>query len=490
MIKTRIAPSPTWNFHLWTARSALYNFLYARKNWWKFLLRMEDTDIQRCTKESEEDIIQWLKWLWIDYDIWPYKEDDKWPYYQSQRQEIYKEYIEKLLQQWHAYYAWETTEELDQIRQECKEQKKPFVYRQINYTEQQIEKFKKEWRKPVIRFKVSPQKISYNDLIKWQINFDMSEFSDFVIVKSDWNPTFYLVNVIDDYLMWITHILRWEDHIPNTPKQILIYNALQTQHPEFGHLPMLLNSNKSKMSKRDTENETVTISKFKENWFLPEPLINFIALLGWHTSSDEEIFTIKELIEKFSIDRIQVSNAIYDYGRALWFNSNFIKNMKDEDFVDSLQKYLAEFWDSEWQEILKNSSYSYWLSFSPYIKIRIQTLKQFADNAKYFFKQQTPSDEIIFNPKMKVDVQIVKDIIPKIYELLESIDESEWTEEKIKQTLIEFAEKNNYKNWQVLWPIRSILTWVAASPGAFEMLYLLWKKESLQRIKNYKLKNV
>ena len=497
MIKTRIAPSPTGNLHLGTARSALYNYLYSKQTGWKFLLRIEDTDTARSTKFFEEDIIQGLRWLGMDYDIWPYKEDELGPYYQMQRMNIYNTYIEKLISEWKAYYAWDSSEELEEMREKAAKSKKPFVYRveddnsSIHFHKEkvcdndQVEEFKKEWRTPVIRFKVSNKTVNYTDLIKWELSFDMSQFADFVILKWDGVPTFYLVNVVDDYLMWISHILRWEDHIPNTPKQILIYEALDMDMPEFGHLPMLLNANKSKMSKRDTENELVTVSRFKEEWFLPQALINFISLLGWHPSSDKENFTIDELVQEFSIDRIQVSNAIYDYQRALWFNSDFIKKMSDEDFVDAIIPYLKEYGDQDWKEILSITEKSYWYKLAPYIKIRIQTLWQFRDNAKYFFKTQMPTDDIIFSEKMKVTAQLVSDILPKIYNILYSIDEDNRNEETIKDCLINFIKDNWYKNWQILWPIRSVLTWVQASPWAFEMLYVLGKEESLNRIKSY-----
>ena len=485
MIKTRVAPSPTWNLHLWTARTALYSYLYARQNWWKFLLRVEDTDTARSTKFYEEDIIQWLSWLWMEYDAGPDKEDEFWPYHQMQRTDTYWKYIDKLLEEWKAYYAWETSEELDIMREQSAKEKKPFVYRQINYTDEQINSFKAEWRVPVIRFKVEPKKVSYNDLVKWEVTFDMSQFADFVIVKWDWVPTFYLVNVIDDYLMWITHILRWEDHIPNTPKQILLYEALNFEIPDYGHLPMLLNANRSKMSKRDSDNELVTISKFQQEWFLPQPLINFIALLWWHPSNDEEQFSMSDLIEKFSIERIQVSNAVYDYKRALWFNSDYIKNMPNSEFVNSLIDYLSKYWDQEWKEILKITEKDYWMKFAPYIKVRMQTLSQFRDFAKYFFKMQFPNDDIIFSEKMKVTKELVLIALPELLNMLTLINDEDWTEENIKNNLVEYINSKWYKNWQILWPLRAILTWVEASPWAFEMLYVLWKVESINRLKAY-----
>ena len=500
MIITRIAPSPTWPLHLWTVRTALFNWLLSKKNNWKFLLRIEDTDTTRSTKFFEEDIIQWLKWLWLDYDSWPDKEDEKWPYHQMERLNIYKKYINKLIEEWKAYYAWETAEELENMRKKAFSEKKPFVYRQINYTPEQIKKFKEEDRKPVVRFKVQPEKIKWKDLIKWEIEIDMSLVWDFVILKSDWIPTFYIANVIDDALMGVTHIIRWEDHVSNTPKQIQLYKALWFEIPQFGHLPLLLNPNKSKMSKRDTEKEFVTISKFREEWFLPEALINFIALLWWHPSSDEEFFWInikklkekynlpnnyKDLIESFNINEINDSNAIYDFQRALWFNGEYIRMLKDEVFVELIQDYLFKYGDPEWKEILNITEKDYWLKLTPYIKVRLQTFSQFKNYAKYFFKPQYPSENILYKEKMKVSKQLVKEILPKVINLLKNIDEKEWTEENLKNKLVLFIKENNLKNWQVLWPIRAILTWVEASPGAFEMLYILDKTESIKRLENF-----
>lgn len=500
MITTRIAPSPTGPLHLWTARTALYSYLLAKSKNWKFILRIEDTDTARSTKFFEEDIMSWLKWLWLNRDAWPDKNDEKGPYRQMERLDIYKKYVEKLITEWKAYYAWETPEELQKMREEAQRQKKPFVYRQIQYTSEQIEKFKAEWRKPVVRFKVVPEIVEWEDMVKWKISIDMSNVWDFVILKSDWIPTFYLANVIDDALMGVTHILRWEDHVSNTPKQIQLFKALWFEVPKFGHMPLLLNPNKSKMSKRDTENEFVTISKFKQEWFLPEALINFIALLWWHPADDREFFNINidelkkyfdlpentgDLLKEFEVERINSSNAIYDFKRALWFNVEYIRMMKDEIFVERLQDYLFQYWDVEWKEILNIfDDKSYWLRFAPYIKVRLQTFGQFKTYCKYFFKEQLPSDEILYNKKMKVTKDLVKQILPEIIKLLETIPEDKRTEENLKEWLVDYIKSKWLKNWQVLWPIRAILTGVEASPWAFEMLYVLWKDESIKRLKD------
>lgn len=500
MIVTRIAPSPTWPLHLGTVRTALYSYLLAKSQGWKFILRIEDTDTARSTKFFEEDIMDWLRWLWLEWDSWPDKNDEKWPYRQMERLAIYKQYVDKLIEEWKAYYAWETPEELEEMRREAQRQKKPFVYRQIHYTSDQLKRFKLEWRKPVVRFKVVPEVVEWDDMVKWKISIDMSNVWDFVILKSDWIPTFYLANVVDDALMGVTHILRWEDHVSNTPKQIQLFKALWFDIPKFGHMPLLLNPNKSKMSKRDTDNEFVTISKFRQEGFLPEALINFIVLLWWHPSDDREFFNINisekkkyfnfpndvwELLDEFKVEDINDSNAVYDFNRVLWFNAEYIRMLKDEIFVERLQDYLFKYWDVERKEILKVFyDKSYWLKFTPYIKTRIQTFGQFRDYCKYFFKEQLPSEEVLYNKKMKVNKDLLKQILPDIIWILQNIDYKDWNENNLKNLLIEYIKQNWFKNWQVLWPIRAILTWVEASPWAFEMLYILWKDESIKRLKD------
>lgn len=482
MIITRFPPSPTWNFHIWWARTSFYNWIFAKQNNWKFILRIEDTDTERSTKIYEKNIMDSMEWLWMDYDAWPWKDNGTWPFNQMDRLDIYSKYVDLLLEQWKAYYAWETSEELEDMRKASYDQKKAFVYRETKYTDEEINKFKAQWRKPAIRFKVQSKIVKWNDIVKWEIIMDASMIWDFVIMKSDGVPTYYVANVVDDNLMWITHIIRWEDHVNNTPKQILLYEAYDWKLPEFGHLPLMLNLDKSKMSKRDTKDQYVTVTKFKEEWFLKEALLNFIALLWWHPSDDREFFTIQELIENFSLDRITNSNAIYDFKRALWFNWEYIKNLSDEKFVEELLNYLQTYWDQEWQSILKITEKEYWLKLAPFIKIRLQTLGQFRDYAKYFFKRQYPENEILFNEKMGVNKELVKIVLQDIIKIIENFNQ-DWTEENIKNSIVNYISSKWLKNGQVLRPLRAILTWVQASPWAFEMLYVLGKKESLERLK-------
>ncbi len=507
-VKTRIAPSPTWWLHLGTARVALYNWLFAKQNNGEFLIRIEDTDLERSKPEYEEDILAWLNWLGLrpDNEVWekdvnitiPFNWWEHLDQYhsvepnefenkrrQTQRLPLYRKFVAQLLEAGRAYLAWETPQELQKMRDEAQKQKKPFVYRQVEYSSEQLEEFKKQWRKPVVRFKIPAKQIKYEDLIKWEISFDGSLVGDIVIVKSDGIPTFLFSNVIDDWFMGITHVIRGEDHVPNMPKQLPIYEAFGWEPPQYGHLPLLLNKDRTKMSKRSENVGLVFIKDFKKEGFLPQALVNYFALLWWHPSGDREIFSIEELLKEFSLDRVQSSNAIYDYQRALWMNGEYIRNLSDGEFVETLQRYLREYGDEHWQYILDNTSLEYWLKLAPFIKVRLQTLGQFKDYGYYFFESQYPSKEVLLNPKMKVSLELIKETLPKIIELLKDIKDEEWTVENLKQQLLDFVKKQELKNGQVLWPLRAILTGVEASPWAFEMLYILGKDESLKRLKHF-----
>ncbi len=493
-IRVRIAPSPTWNMHIGTARAALFNYLFAKPQWGKFLIRIEDTDKERSLPEHTQEILAWLNWLGLN--------PDEEIVYQSANEQKHKEIIQKLIDEWKAYYAWESPEELQEMRDQARKEKKWFVYKTPNYTQEQIDQYKKDWRKAVVRFKVEEKGLVFNDMVKWEIRTDTSTIWDFVIAKSDGSPIFYLANVVDDNLMWITHVIRGEDHIPNTPKQILLYEALWYDVPVFWHLPLLLNPNKSKMSKRDTSDTFVTVKKFAQAGFLPQAVLNFIALMWWHTSDDREFFTFDELLKEFSMDRVQSSNAVYDFPRAIHFNAEHIRNLTPEQFVEQLKNYIdlllnndalkleeenelfqkAKYWDNlikEW----KLDDLDYVEKWFDEVKVRLQTLEQFVLYAKYLYDFVEVSDDILYNAKMKVSKELVQEQLPKIIDLLENIEA--WDKETLKNTLISYNKENELKNGQTLRPIRSILSWVQASPWAFELLLILWKEESLNRLRRY-----
>ena len=492
MTVTRYAPSPTWLQHIWGIRTALYCRLLARKEGGKFKLRIEDTDQARGTKLFEEGILDSLRRFGLERDAGPDKDDGLGPYYQMQRLELYNQYLQQLLDADQAYYARETAAELEAMREQAYAAKKPFNYKRQTYTDAQLAQYKDEWRIPTIRFEIpADTTITFVDQVKGETMFEMNGFGDFVIMKGDGSPMYNFSNVIDDHLHEVTNVMRGEEHLSNTPKQILLYNAFGREPPQFAHLSLMLNPhNGKKMSKRDTDIWLTLVPQFRDAWFLPEAIINFIALLGRNPGTEQEFFTMDELIEAFSMDRVQKSNAIYDFKRALWFNSEYIKRMEDEEFVTRVKDFLTIYGGEEWKEIVESEmgkDTEYRMTFAPYIKMRIQTWKQFEEHCQYFFVRPAYVDpEIVNRAKMKVTQEIVNSFLPDLIHLLEHLTPAQWTEETIKEELLSFIKAKELKNGQVLRPVRAILTGVEASPGAFEMLYVLGQEESLVRLQAYK----
>ncbi len=319
MVKTRFAPSPTGYLHLGNARTAIFSYLFAKHNQGSFVLRIEDTDRERSRKEYEEMLLKDLEWLGIEWDEF---------YRQSERFEIYREYVEKLLESGHAYPCFCTPEELEREREEA--QRKGVAYRYSGrcriLTKEDIERFKKEGKQYTVRFRVPDgETVVFKDLIKGTIAINVDDFGDFVIVRSDGSPTYNFVVVIDDALMGITHVVRGEDHIPNTPKQILIYRALGFNVPEFAHLPVILGEDRSKLSKR---HGAVSVMNYREDGYLPEALFNYLCLLGWSPpDSEREIFSKEELIDLFDLKDVNSAPAVFNREKLKWMNGVYIREV-------------------------------------------------------------------------------------------------------------------------------------------------------------------
>lgn len=432
----------------------------------------------------EKAILEGFQRLGMDRDAGPGKEDDKGPYHQMQRLPIHRAYLQKLLDRWLAYEARESAEELTAMREEAEKAKRAFIYRKPAYTAEQIAARKAEGRIPTIRLVVPQEPIVVHDHIKGEVTFHGKDIGDFVLMKSDWSPIYYFANMLDDALQGVTLVIRAEEHLSNTPKQVILYNYFWFPVPEFGHLPLVLNPNGKKLSKRDASPEFfISVHQFQEAGFLPDAILNFIALVGWNPGTEQEVFTRAELIEAFSLERVIKSNAVYDFSRALWYNSQYISALSDEKFVDLLQEYLHTRGGEERKEILENSDRAYWLTFAPYIKVRIQTFGQFREWCQYFFKALPVSDALVYREKMQATKEVVAGYLPKVITMLQTLELR--TEESIKNALIAFIAEQWLKNGQVLWPLRAILTGVEASPWAFEMLTVLGKAESIQRLKDF-----
>ena len=341
-IRVRFAPSPSGHLHIGGARTALYNWLFARQKKGKFILRIEDTDVQRSTEESINAILDGLKWLGLDWDEGPGKEGEFGPYFQSQKQDIYNEHIDKLIKEGKAYPCFCTSEELNAQKEEAKKEKKEYRYNgkckkmDPEKAKQQLEK-----KKPhVIRIKKNIEgSIIFNDLVKGEINIHSDTIDDFIIRRSDGNPIYNFAVTIDDILMKITHVLRGDDHISNTPKQILLYKALGAEPPLFAHLPMILGEDKTRLSKR---HGATAVQEYRDKGFLPEAVCNYLARLGWSYDDSQEIFSIDELIKKFSIEKVSSNPAVFDPKKLKWLNSVYIQKLDIDKKIELAVPFLIK----------------------------------------------------------------------------------------------------------------------------------------------------
>lgn len=341
-VRVRFAPSPTGPLHIGGARSALFNYLLARRLGGKLVLRIEDTDLERSSRESEVNIMDSLKWLGISWDEGPDVGGSYGPYRQTERLDTYRNFTQKLLDEGKAYYCYCTEEELEEERKAClaRGEMPRYSGKCANLTPEEKKRYEAEGRKPVIRFRVpKDQEIVVQDLVRGNVSFDSNGIGDFVIVKSDGIPTYNYAVVIDDSLMKISHVMRAEEHLSNTPRQILIYQALGFQVPKFAHISLILGKDRTKMSKR---HGATSVVQYKELGYLPEAVVNFLALLGWSPEGEEEIFTMEEIIEQFSLDRVAKNPAVFDMDKLKWINGIYIRKTEKERIIKLALPYLQK----------------------------------------------------------------------------------------------------------------------------------------------------
>jgi len=435
-IVTRFPPSPTGWFHIGNARTALFNYFYTKKNGGILKFRLEDTDKERSKQEYADDIISGLKWLGVEIDY-------SNPYKQSEHGGIYKKYLEKLLAENKAYISKEEVKEEGQ-------------------------------RTEVIRLKNPNKKIKYNDLVRGEIEVNTTELGDFIIAKSITEPIYHLAVVIDDFEMGITHIIRGEDGIYNTPRQILIQEAIGAPRPIYAHMPFILNEDRSKLSKRK-QGELVSLSYYRKEGYLPDAMVNFLAFTGWNPGGEKEIFSMPELIEKFDITKVQKSGAIFNKEKLLWFNKEYIKRMP----ADKLEKEISD-------RLSKKYSFTKEL-LSKIISIITERINTFGELEKYVSEGEF--DYFFSAPKLKkemliwkkdTDFKIPKKNLENILQIIEEIRPCEFNEENMKSILMPVAEKLG--KGSVLWPLRVALSGKEKSPDPFTLLDILGKYESVNRI--------
>lgn len=508
-IRVRFAPSPTGAFHLGSARAALFNYLFAKRYNGKLVLRIEDTDPERSKKEWEKNIFESMKWLGLNWDEGPNPDAEKdgkeyvgeyGPYRQSERKNIYEKYLKQLIGEGKAYYCFCSKEELESYKQYAMSQGLPPIYpnkcRNLDF--ETIQKKLEEKTPFLIRFKCPQgQKIIIKDMVRGEIEFNSSLLGDFSLSKGFDYPLYNFVCAIDDYEMKITNIVRGEDHISNTPKQILIQEALGFPKIQYAHLPLVLGQARQKLSKREG---ALPISDYKKEGYLPEALINFIVFLGWNPGTEKEIFSLNSLSKEFSIEKVQKAGAIFNPQKLEWLNSFYIRKKTPKDLARLCAPYLEERglikenekMERPKDELLPEKTYSIISSkeniFEDYLEKavllyqeRLKKLSEIGEFADFLFMDSLnyPSEMLIWK-KMQSSQEAI-DSLNKSLEILSQIEEKFFDKENLEKILIKEAEKMPDRGY-LLWPLRVALTGKPASAGPIDIIAVLGKEKTIKRI--------
>lgn len=539
-VRTRFAPAPTGFLHIGGTRTALFNYLFVKKYQGSFILRIEDTDLERSKPEYERDILDSLKWLGIEWDEGPIESQkekgknqkyvgDYGPYRQSERLEIYAKYLKKLLDEKKAYYCFCSEEEIEAQRQYLLSigEAPRYSGKCAQLSEEEVEKYLAEGKKSVIRFRMPAKKLIFEDLIRGKLEFDSGLIGDIVIAKNLTYPLYNFACVIDDFEMRISYVIRGEEHLSNTPKQILLQEALGFPKIKYAHLPLILGPDRSKLSKR---HGAVAIRQYKKEGYLPEALINFMAFLGWNPGGEREIYSLPSLIKEFSMDRIQRGGAIFNIKRLDFLNGFYIRQRSPEKLTELCLPYLVEagliqpasktkqyppaYGAMEIAQVYQISETKEEVSFDYLKKIvsiyqeRLKKISEISELTDFFFKEKleyevAEGEAFISRPRfarakelLRWDGMTDKEIkasLDKLEKILSKIKEGDWNKESLETILMPEAEnfgkeikKPMGDRGYLLWPLRVALTGKKASAGPFEIAEILGKEKTLKRIREAK----
>lgn len=475
-LKVRFAPSPTGPFHIGGARSALFNWLVARHADGTFLVRIEDTDLKRSTKESEENIKDSLKWLGMNWDEGIDVGGPHGPYRQTERLDLYKKEVQRLLDEGKAYYCYCSAEELEVSRKAQLDAGKTPIYDEHcrHLTEEEKAKYEAEGRKPVVRLKVRKDGVfAFDDMVRGHVEFQAAGVGDFIIMKSDGIPVYNFAVVIDDAFMEVTHVIRAEEHLSNTPRQLAIYEALGYKPPKFGHISLILGEDHKKMSKR---HGATSVTEYRNMGYLPEAVVNYLALLGWTPKGEQEIFTEEELIKQFSMKRVSSNDAVFDINKLNWINFQYMKKL-DADQLYALifpflvkAGYVEESVTEEKKDWLKKVIW--------FMKDHIYFAGQAAEELKFFFEDMPAlTDEAILSiMKAETSGKLLKAFIEDL-KALETFDQAE-----IKKCFNACMKAQGIKGKAAYEPTRIALTGVTQGPGMFEMMELFGREKTMDRL--------
>lgn len=475
-VKVRFAPSPTGPLHIGGARSALFNWLLARKYGGKMMVRIEDTDLERSSRESEENILEALKWLGLDWDEGIQVGGDNGPYRQTERLNTYTEAADRLLKQGDAYYCYCTEEELEEERQAClaRGEMPRYLGKCCGISDEQKAQYEAEGRSKVIRFKVPQNKnIIVDDLVRGKVVFESNGIGDYVIVKSDGIPTYNFAVVMDDALMGITHVVRGEEHLSNTPRQLMIYDALGLTSPTFAHVSLILGKDRSKMSKR---HGSTSIEAYRSQGYLPEALVNFLVLLGWAPEGEEEIFTLEQLVEKFSLDRVAKNPAVFDIDKLNWINGYYIRQSSADRITDLAIPFLREagYLTGEVDE----DTYQWLKLVVTSVQEHLAYVAQITDHVGIYF-----NDQVQFESE-EAEAVLKDEEIPQVMAAFkEKINQAEVLDgDTVKGILKSITKELKLGGKKVYMPIRVALTGQTHGPELFYIIPILGRDKILVRL--------
>ncbi len=479
----RMPPSPTGHLHLGTARTGLFNYLFAKHHKGKIIFRWEDTDKERSKAEFETEILEGLKWLGMDF-----VSESHLLVRQTESLEHHTEVLKKLWDEDKVFPCFTTPEELDLLRSDAEKNKQNFVF---------WSPFR-DWDKSALETEMDSGKpfawrircpknevLAFQDLVRGENEVNSDTLGDFVVARSDGSVLYLLANVIDDDAQGITHVIRGEDHISNTPKQLLCWKALEVNPPQYAHIPLVLDQQKRKLSKRRVEpGVAVLIEDFQSQGFLPEAVVNGLAFLGWNPKNTEEVFDLETLISVFDLKGVNPASAQYDFEKMKWFNQQWMKQFGLEDLTQSFIDWAEQYEGSE----LKSQYLTDREKLKSIVEIVHQKAKVFSDFANEmtcFFDYKAPDFSLLTSEKMKVDLDLAKQVILEVNTLLQNLDEADFNKEKIRELSIEKIGEMGLKNGQFLWPFRVAISGLERSPGPFEIAEILGKEETLERLSTF-----
>ncbi|WP_432142068.1 glutamate--tRNA ligase [Streptomyces sp. bgisy084] len=478
-VRVRFCPSPTGNPHVGLIRTALFNWAYARHNKGTLVFRIEDTDAARDSEESYQQLLESFHWLGFDWDEGPEVGGPHAPYRQSQRMDLYKDLADKLLAAGHAYHCYCTTEELDERRDAARKAGKPSGYdgKCRELSAEQKAAYDAEGRTSIVRFRMPDAPITFTDLVRGELTFTPENVPDYGIVRANGAPLYTLVNPVDDALMGITHVLRGEDLLSSTPRQIALYRALielgvAKEIPAFGHLPYVMGEGNKKLSKRDPQ---ANLNLYRERGFLPEGLLNYLALLGWSFSADQDLFSVQELIEKFDIADVNANPARFDLKKAEAINADHIRRLDVESFITACEPWLTAP-HANWAP--EDFDEAAWRAIAPHAQTRLTVLSDITANVDFLFRAEPVEDEASWTKAMKGDPAAL------LTTARAKLDAADWTAgpEPLKEAVLAAGEEHGLKLGKAQAPVRVAVTGRTVGLPLFESLEILGKERTLQRI--------